>query len=58
MPHDLLSSSANTSMLSSVIRVKLWDPKNQAELSPPDLSSGMTIKINGKPTNNTYLVNE
>ena len=45
-------------MLSSVVRVKTWDPINQVQLSPPDLSSGMIINIKGKPTNNTHLVSD
>ena len=58
MDYDLLSTSSNSSMLSSVVLVKLWDPRNQAALtsSDTDLSSGMEVKIAGNPTNKSYVV--
>ena len=56
MSVDLLSSGRNASLLSSILRVKLWDPKHQEELIPADVSTGIMIKLDGKPTKNTYLV--
>lgn len=56
MKSDLLSTSANSSLLSSIFRIKLWDPAKQQMLAENSLSSGgMAIDIIGRPTNNTYL---
>ena len=58
MPHDFLSSALNESMvmLSSVVRIKLWNPNTQAELTDANPSSGMLLTLSGKATNNTYVV--
>ena len=56
MPHDLLSLTANSSVMSSVLRIKFWDPKNDANLGDADISSGMMVKVFAKPSNNTYKV--
>ena len=60
MPNDFLSSSAhpaNSTMLSAVMKINYWDPKNQAELVSPDVSSGMIIEYyKFTKTNNTYAV--
>ena len=56
MENDLLSSSANSSMLSSVYQIKLWNTFDQSELAGADYSSGMEIQLSGKLTNNTYKV--
>ena len=58
MPYDFLSSSLNTSMLSSVLRIKFWNPNTQVELTDADPSSGMLITMKGKATNNTYVVSD
>ena len=59
MPHDLLISSYNESMvmLSSIIRIKLWNPDTQAEFTSADPDgSGMLLTLSGSATNGTYVV--
>ena len=58
MPYDFLSSNVNDDLklMSSVVRLKLWNPNTQAELTNADLSSGLLITLPGKANQNTYLV--
>ena len=57
MPNDLLSSSFNSSLMSGVLLIKLWNPQTFAELVVNNVPGGMTVRqIPTTATNKSYLV--
>ena len=58
MAHDFLSESADESrvLLSSVVRIKFWNPNTQVELTDADPSSGMMVTLVASETTGVYKV--
>jgi len=56
MPYDLLSSAQNSSMMSGVVIMKMFNPETADELAVSDVTNGVVVKIYAKKqTNNTYV---
>ena len=57
MPNDLLSSSFNSSLMSGVLLIKLWNPQTFDELVVNNVPGGMAVRqIPTTATNKSYLV--
>ena len=57
MPEDLLTITRNSSLLSGVLLIKLWNPKTFVELVESYIPGGILVRqIPIKTTNKSYLV--
>lgn len=55
--NDIFSPSLNSSIMSSVLDIKLWDPENSLSLNVTEIPSGMEVKmVATKSTNQSYNV--